>query len=97
MTSSMRHREGRPMKIVIFFRDVTGKKYVTVVKSGNGFAAISQPSMSYSLIREFKYRIAYPAISYLSIGINNMRRRYVMKYHPTFFTPRAANREKDKA
>jgi len=86
MTFTIRNREKKPIKLIIYFRDVTGKRYVTVVDSGKGIARIRKPSTPYGLVRMVKYRLLYPLYGLLGRPIYSMRRWHEMKYHPNIFT-----------
>lgn len=88
----------KPLPLNIYFRDVSGKRYVTKVETGNGVIKVVKPSANYNIRRFIKYRVYNPAATKYSQLFNHARRLYEIRYHPTFFTKLAKEAQaKEKA
>jgi hypothetical protein len=84
MTQRIRHRTDRTILLVVFFKDVTGKRYVTLVETGKGIARVRRPSAPYGLRLKCKYRVWYPVRNFASRRKNNVVRLFGMKIRPAF-------------
>lgn len=88
-TQRIRHRTDRTMSLVVYFKDVTGKRYVTLVETGKGIARVRRPSAPYGLRLKCKYRVWYLVLNFASRHKNNVVRLFGMKIRPVFRAWRA--------
>lgn len=83
MSSYINHRKGKPIELVLYFEDVTGKGYVTVADTGQNQARIRKPSRPYGLIHIARFRLLNPAINFALRHVGGFRRWYEVRYQPT--------------
>jgi hypothetical protein len=86
MTSMLRYKKDKPVKLNIYFSDVTNKRYITIVETGNGIARVRTPPAAYNTARKIRYQILNPLFNLYITPVNYLKRFYTMRFKPTMMT-----------